>query len=182
MTEKNTSNVYEGRYATRTSHFRCLKVELLTIRKKHPPGTDKETKRNHPLHENPSKIVLVREMGVVGDRVFGLPKKSYTEDLAIMDMSVFLAVRRDNSPLPGDTILCDYPVETLKPGTLIGIGDAIVEVSSKPHTACDRFAARFGKDAARWVNRNKDRNLRGVKAFVVRSGTVRIGQQLRLNP
>jgi MOSC domain-containing protein YiiM len=52
-------------------------------------------------------------------------------------------------------------------------------VTTKPHTGCAKFAARFGQDAARWVNSRKDLRLRGLCATVVEPGTVTTGDAIR---
>jgi MOSC domain-containing protein YiiM len=57
----------------------------------------------------------------------------------------------------------------------LAIGDAVIEVSAKPHTGCAKFSERFGIDAARWVNAVKDECRRGINAMVVQAGTVRQG-------
>ena len=51
-----------------------------------------------------------------------------------------------------------------------------MEVTSQPHTGCDKFVARFGLDAMKWVNSPEGRalNLRGIYARVVRDGVVRV--------
>ena len=82
-------------------------------------------------------------------------------------------------PLAGDQIYADLDIshETLPAGTRLRLGDAIVEVTTKPHRGCAKFAARFGRDALRFVNTGEGRDLRmrGVNCRVVQPGTVRIG-------
>jgi MOSC domain-containing protein YiiM len=57
------------------------------------------------------------------------------------------------------------------------IGDAVIEVTAEPHLGCSKFMARFGRDAARFVNSEvgKSLNLRGINAKVVRPGKVLLG-------
>lgn len=174
---------FESAYQRLLEDERTSKVELLTLRSAHPEGTSKEVKRSSPIHNTVDHVVLTKGRGVQGDRSYDGDRGPYVEDLAIMDIKVLHAIRivlahMGDGPLPGDNLLCDYPLDALRPGAVLWIGDALVEISPKAHTACDRFAARFGKDAARWVNKNRDRNLRGVKAVVLQSGVVKVGSAI----
>jgi MOSC domain-containing protein YiiM len=46
-----------------------------------------------------------------------------------------------------------------------------------PHTGCEKFVARFGLDAMKFVNSEvgKELCLRGINAKVVQEGTIRVG-------
>jgi len=57
-------------------------------------------------------------------------------------------------------------------------------VSEAPHLGCAKFAARFGKDAWRFVNSRAGRGLRlrGLNARIITSGTVRPGDTVRKLP
>ena len=57
-------------------------------------------------------------------------------------------------------------------------------MSEEPHLGCAKFAARFGKDAWRFVNSRVGRRLRlrGLNARIVASGTVRPGDTIRKLP
>ena len=85
----------------------------------------------------------------------------------------------DRWPLAGDQLYVDFDIseENLPAGTRVLVGDAELEVSSKPHTGCAKFSARFGKDALRLVSSPAGRalRLRGMNARVTKSGTVRVG-------
>ena len=89
-------------------------------------------------------------------------------------------------PLAGDQIYVDFDisVEHLPPGTRLTIGDAEIEVSEKPHTGCDKFSGRFGKDALRFVSTPEGRRLRlrGMNARITKSGTVRVGDPISVRP
>ena len=82
-------------------------------------------------------------------------------------------------PLAGDQLYVDFDLslEHLPPGTRLMIGSAVIEVSNKPHTGCAKFAARFGRDALKFVNSDVGRalNLRGINTAVVSPGVVRPG-------
>jgi hypothetical protein len=94
-----------------------------------------------------------------------------------------LAGSRDRWALAGDQLYVDLDLsaENLPPGTRLAVGDAVVEVSAKPHTGCKQFAQRFGIDAVRFVSTPLGRrlNLRGVNTRVAVSGTVRPGDAVR---
>jgi hypothetical protein len=81
--------------------------------------------------------------------------------------------------LAGDQIFVDFDLSggNIPPGTRLSLGMAIVEVSDKPHTGCEKFAARFGHEALRFVNSyaGRELNLRGINTRVVYPGIVRVG-------
>ena len=105
--------------------------------------------------------------------------------LTLMNTRVieFLSGSREHWPLAGDQLYVDLDLSlmNLPPGTRLAIGDAVVEVSPLPHTGCDKFVARFGLDAMKFVNSPIGRalNLRGINAFVVSPGIVRRGDSVR---
>ena len=105
--------------------------------------------------------------------------------LTVMNTRVIelLSGSRDHWPLAGDQLYVDMDLSraNLPPGTHFAIGEAIVEVSAQPHTGCDKFVARFGLDAMKFVNSplGRELNLRGINAFVVSPGTVRRGDPVR---
>ena len=85
-------------------------------------------------------------------------------------------------PLAGDQLFVDFDlsIQNLPAGTQVAIGDAILEVTDKPHTGCAKFSARFGKDALKFVNSaaGRELNLRGINTRVVRGGTIRVGDAI----
>lgn len=133
--------------------------------------------------------VLDLSEGLVGDtwRVRG---SSRTPDgaahpemqLNVMNARVIalLARERGRWPLAGDQLYLDLDLsaENLPAGTRLALGSAVIEVTAQPHTGCQKFAARFGAEALKFVNspEGKRLRLRGLNARVVRPGTVRVGQ------
>ena len=88
----------------------------------------------------------------------------------------------DRWPLAGDQLYVDFDlgVDNLPAGTRLAIGDAVIEVTEKPHTGCAKFAKRFGKEAVKFVNSPDGRalRLRGVNAKVVSGGAIRAGDSV----
>ena len=94
-----------------------------------------------------------------------------------------LAQGGERWPLAGDQFYIDMDLsdENIPPGTRLALGSAVIEVSSVPHTGCDKFAARYGTDATRFVNspEGKRLHLRGINARIVKAGTVHVGDAVR---
>ncbi len=142
--------------------------------------------------ENQREVVDTGELkaseGLVGDdwrnRVDGDDDPYVEAQLTLMNARVAdaVAVTRDRWPLAGDQIYVDMDIskENLPPGTRLGIGDAVVEISEQPHTGCAKFAGRFGKEALRWANigEGRDRRFRGVYAFVIEGGAFSLGDKV----
>ena len=85
--------------------------------------------------------------------------------------------------LAGDQLFIDLDLSAanLPPGMRLAIGSATIEVTAQPHNGCEKFVARFGRDAVEFVNSpvGKTLHLRGVNAKVVAAGTVRRGDIVR---
>ena len=131
---------------------------------------------------------LSLEDGLVGDtwRVRGskrTPDGSPHPDMQLNVMSArmvaFLAGDPDRRALAGDQLFIDMDLshDNLPAGTRLAIGDAVIEVTDQPHRGCDKFMARFGEPAIRFVNSRVGRELRlrGLNARVVVPGTIRPG-------
>jgi hypothetical protein len=92
----------------------------------------------------------------------------------------------DRWPLAGDQLFVDLDLggANLPAGTRLLLGTATIEVTAHPHTGCEKFAARFGRDAARFVNSpvGRELNLRGINTRVVVPGVVRLGDIVRKGP
>lgn len=90
-----------------------------------------------------------------------------------------LAQGQDRWAWAGDQLVVDLDlsVDHLPPGTRLALGSATIEVTAQPHTGCDKFAARFGREALKWVNSTvgKQLRLRGLNAKVVQSDVIRVG-------
>lgn len=132
--------------------------------------------------------------GLVGDtwkvrRTSSTPDGSPNPDaqLTIMNSRAIAVVSGTSEPqrwaLAGDQLYVDLDLSEagLPPGTQLGIGEAVIEITAKPHLGCVKFAGRFGPEALRFVNTGPGRllNLRGRNARVVTPGTIRRGDMVR---
>jgi hypothetical protein len=101
--------------------------------------------------------------------------------LNIMNARVIALVARalDRWQLAGDQLFIDMDLSAgnVPPGTRVTLGSAVIEVTSQPHTGCQKFMARFGQDALKFVNSSVGRELqlRGINAKVVHPGVIRVG-------
>jgi hypothetical protein len=125
------------------------------------------------------------ENGVVGDNWRARGSKS-TDDgsanpnaqITLMNSRILQLVAQDRSrwALAGDQLIVDMDLsaENLPPGQRIAIGSAVLEITEMPHTGCDKFTARFGHDAIRFVNSAEGRQFRrrGIYARVIQPGTI----------
>jgi MOSC domain-containing protein YiiM len=108
--------------------------------------------------------------------------------LTVMNSRAALLVAQDpdRRVLAGDQLYVDLDLSpvNLPAGTRLAVGSAVIEVSEEPHLGCAKFAARFGKDAWRFVNSRVGRQLRlrGLNARIVASGTVCYGDVIRKLP
>ena len=144
------------------------------------------------LHEG----VLDTAVGLVGDNWQTRGSRQRPDGSANPDAQLTLmnsraadlvAQSRDRWPLAGDQLYVDFDLsaDNIPPGTRLEIGEAVVEVTAQPHTGCQKFVARFGKDAMKFVNSavGKQLHLRGINTRVVQPGTIRIGDAIiKINP
>ena len=103
--------------------------------------------------------------------------RAYARAIALVAQST------DRWALAGDQLYIDLDLSTdnLPPGTRLRLGSAVIEVTAQPHTGCGKFAARFGTEAAKFVNspEGKKLRLRGLNAKVVAPGVIRVGDMAR---
>jgi hypothetical protein len=138
---------------------------------------------------------LSRDEGLVGDtwRVRGSSRTADGSSHPDMQLNVMnaraahlVAGHEDRWALAGDQLYLDLDIseENLPPGTRLALGDAVIEITDQPHTRCAKFAARFGKDALRFVNSlvGRQLRLRGMNARVVVPGRITRGAEVRKIP
>ena len=132
------------------------------------------------------------ETGLVGDdwQARGDPRSedgaaNVLAQLTVMNSRVLEVVAgpTDRWPLAGDQLYVDLDLseENLPAGTRLSLGEALIEVTAKPHTGCTKFIQRFGLAAQRWVNSETGRKLRlrGMNTRVVRPGAIRVGDRVK---
>jgi hypothetical protein len=105
--------------------------------------------------------------------------------LTLMNVQViaFLAPAKEHWPLAGDQLFIDLDLSlvNLPAGTRLALGAAEIEVTAQPHTGCNKFMARFGSEALKFVNSpmGKQLRLRGLNAKVVQPGVIRMGDRVK---
>ena len=105
--------------------------------------------------------------------------------LTVMNARAIALLAQDEErwSLAGDQLYIDMDLsdENIPPGTRLGIGSAIIEVSAQPHSGCKKFSARFGVEAMKFVNspEGKRLHLRGINTKVIQAGTIRVGDVIK---
>ncbi len=143
-----------------------------------------ETDARQSLH----RCELSAEQGVHGDNWargcwLSLPDGRPHPDVqvTIMNARTIALIAQDEArwPLAGDNLYVDLDLSTanLPPGTRVGIGSAVLEITAVPHNGCNKFAERFGLEATRFVNSKEGKrlHLRGIYARIARPGTITVG-------
>jgi MOSC domain-containing protein YiiM len=144
------------------------------------PGTD--------LRELRAQAHLSPEGGMEGDRWLAAGE-SPEQQISLMNARLLRYLAGDDEErmaLAGDNLVLDLDLGAgnMPAGQRLRIGDAVLEMTNAPHTGCGKFAARFGPDAARFVNAAERRalHLRGRYARIVQAGTVRVGDRVEKVP
>lgn len=137
-----------------------------------------------PLHAQPEHVELSPVHGVIGDRWHA--KQSPDAQVSLTSLAVSRLVANgatDRYHLFGNNFIVDFDLsrDSLPVGSRLAIGTAIIEITAEPHAPCNRYQARFGKEARRWVDAeaHKDRHMRGRFARVITGGQVRLGDSIR---
>jgi hypothetical protein len=130
--------------------------------------------------------------GLVGDtwirrRSSSTPDGSPNPEMQLNVMNsravALVAQSKDRWPLAGDQIFLDLDLsaENLPAGTNLMLGSAVIKVCAPPHLGCQKFVARFGLDAMKFVNSSLGRelHLRGINAKVVEPGVFRVGDVVK---
>ncbi len=140
------------------------------------------------VRELPERAMLDAAAGLAGDN--WLTRGSTTtpdgsahprRQVTVMNARVAELIARgtERMPLAGDQLYVDLDisVDNFPAGSLLTVGDAVLEVSEEPHLGCAKFVERFGAEAMRFVNSRLGRQLRlrGMNTRVVRPGIVRLG-------
>jgi len=130
------------------------------------------------------EVTLDCAKGLIGDNWANGSAHPDTQ-LTLMNarLALLVAGQADRRQLAGDQLYVDLDLseKNIPSGTRLELGSAVIEVTSPPHLGCNKFAARFGPDARRFVNSPVGRQLRlrGVNARIIVSGTVCVGDTIQ---
>jgi MOSC domain-containing protein YiiM len=142
-------------------------------------------RRSDGVRETPERVRLSPEEGVPGDGWGRRPPRDREAQLAVMRRDIAEIVANGQSlTVMGDNLFVDLDISAsnLPLGTRLRVGQALVEVTPKPHNGCLKFKERFGQDALRWVNAKptRDQNLRGLYWKVIDAGEAAVGDPIEL--
>lgn len=138
------------------------------------------------------EMELTRELGIPGERWNYAPWLTLRDgradpriQVSILNKQVLDLVYNDphNMIHPGDSFIADmdFSYENMPDGTLLNIGSAVLRVSDKFNTACQKWQDRYGRDALRWIvlQGNRQYRLRGVLCEVIKDGRVKTGDLIQ---
>jgi hypothetical protein len=156
---------------------------LLELIVRRPGVNDREVLEEAELH---------LDEGLVGDSWKRRRSKTTADgspnplmQLNIMNSRATSLVAQDKNrwQLAGDQLYIDMDLseENVPAGTRLALGLAVIEVTPPPHLGCQKFVARFGREAMLFVNSPVGRqlHLRGVNAKVIQGGIIRVGDVAR---
>jgi hypothetical protein len=137
------------------------------------------------IHEPLSSIRLSADEGVPGDEWNRREPRSLEAQLTVMRRDVAELVANGQALFTsGDNLIVELDISAanLPTGTRLRVGEAIVEVTPKPHNGCQKFARRFGEDALRFVQTpaTRQHNLRGIYWKVITAGEVQLGSPIQI--
>jgi MOSC domain-containing protein YiiM len=140
------------------------------------------------VREIAAEAMLDEVEGLAGDNWLGRGSTSTPNGSAdpqrqvtVMNARVaaLVAGGMERVPLAGDQLYVDLDlsVGNLPAGSLVAVGQAVLQVSEAPHLGCAKFVQRFGAEAMRFVNSRTGRRLRlrGMNTRVVVPGVVHPG-------
>lgn len=135
----------------------------------------------------PRAIELTPEDGVLGDRWSSDPQRVPGNQVSLINVHVIDSLSGEDEAraiLAGDNLHVDLDLTeaNLPVGTLLTLGDVVLEVSDLPHRPCRSFHARFGASGVKKVARANriGRRGRGVLTKIVHGGTVRVGDTIHV--
>lgn len=154
------------------------RVEGLVVR---PRGA------GHGARQRPESVQVTPEEGILGDSWYESPLRREGNQISLMNVHVLRSLAGgdpERMALSGDNLQVDLDLSesNLPPGTRLGIGDALLEVTPEPHRPCRSFHERFGASGAKKVaraNRTGHRG-RGLLCRVLEPGTIRVGDAIEV--
>ena len=133
----------------------------------------------------PQEVETSPDGGLEGDRWARPNSPNPNAQISVMNSRFLRVIAGDDDrmPLAGDNLLVDLDLseENLPAGTQLQIGTATFEVTALPHTGCQKFQRRYGKDALEVVNADayKSQRLRGLFIRTIQAGKIQIGDSIR---
>ena len=133
----------------------------------------------------PQEAAVSPDGGLEGDRWARPNSPNPGAQISVMNSRFLriIASGDERMPLAGDNLLVDLDLseENLPAGTQLQIGTATFEVTDVPHTGCQKFERRYGKDALDVVNREayKSQRLRGLFIRTIQAGKIQVGDSIR---
>jgi MOSC domain-containing protein YiiM len=137
------------------------------------------------LRETLRQAHLTQGGGLEGDAWSRRVELNLEAQITVIQIDVAELIA-NGQPLPlfGDNLFLalDLSAANLPPGSRVRAGGVILEVTPKPHNGCQKFHARFGPEALRFVSKPdlRHRNLRGIYMRVVQPGEVRPGDPVEV--
>ncbi len=135
----------------------------------------------------PAEVEVSIERGLHGDRWELDANRRPGAQVSLMNVHVLRAIaERDSARFApaGDNLVVDLDLseKNLPVGSLVTIGDAVLEISPEPHRPCASFVERYGSLAAKRVARGNRTGLRtrGVLARVLAPGILRVGANVHV--
>ena len=133
----------------------------------------------------PQEAEVSPDGGLEGDRWARPNSPNPGAQISVMNSRFLRIIAGDDTrmPLAGDNLLVDIDLseENLPAGTQLQIGTATFEVTEVPHTGCQKFERRYGKDALEFVNGEtyKSQRLRGLFIRTIQAGKIQVGDSIR---
>ena len=142
-------------------------------------------RRADGIRETPERARLSAEEGVPGDGWSRRPPRDPEAQLAVMRSDIAALIANGQAlTLFGDNLFVDLDLSdrNLPTGSRLRVGQALVEVTPKPHNGCLKFKSRFGQDALRFVQERETRwqNRRGIYWKVIEPGDVHVGAAIEV--
>lgn len=129
---------------------------------------------------NPGAVSLTVDRPLPGDRWSKERDPERKSQITAMEHGIGVAIANGQDlSLFGDNLVLDLALDAgnLPIGSLVRVGNALLEVTPEPHTGCKKYAQRFGVDALAWISarERKSLRLRGIHFRVVEPGRVAVG-------
>ncbi len=139
----------------------------------------------------PDQIETDPLQGVIGDRwsrINWVLKSDGSPDernqISILPKQIYENICRAKSDVhPGDTIIADLDTSLLNMpiGTMLQIGETVVQISDVPNYGCEKWRDRYGMDAWKFVAHKdyQDLRLRGFLCQIKAGGVINLRDKIQ---